>query len=350
VHSLLKVGIVGAGGISEAHLQSLKKESRAVVQAIADVAEEFAVKQAKKHQIPQVYRDYKEMLTKEKLDAVIICVPNFLHAPIAIEALKSGKHVLVEKPMALNSQLALQMKETAEQSGKVLMVAQNNRFHTETALLKKWIKENKLGHIYHAKTGWIRRNGIPGWGSWFTQKELSGGGPLIDVGVHMLDLTLWLMDFPKPISVVGKTYDVFGPKKKKISGWGRINEQGTYNVEDLAVAFIQFENGSSLILDVSWASHIAQEQAYVQLYGQAGGVEFDLFSKRVIHYADRSEGPVDTIRHSSHGDERLNLLKNFFDAVEGKVEPVCKPEQSVMVQRILDAIYLSAESGEMVRF
>ncbi|SFJ53427.1 Gfo/Idh/MocA family protein [Thermoflavimicrobium dichotomicum] len=346
----VKFGIVGAGGISEAHLKAIQKEPRVVVGAIADVVKEVAIGQAGKYQIPNVYQDYREMLENDDLDAVIICVPNFLHAPVAIDALKAGKHVLSEKPMALNSELAKQMIETADQTGKVLMIAQNNRFHAETTMLKKWIAENKLGQIYHAKTGWVRRNGIPGWGSWFTQKELSGGGALIDVGVHVLDLTLWLMDFPKPVSVMGKTYDVFGPEKKKLLGYGKVVDQGSYNVEDLAVAMIQFEEGSSLVLDASWASHIAQERVYVSLYGKEGGAELDLFHKKLTLYTDSPDGPVDQISHLPPEDERLNLLKHFVDVIEGKAEPICKPEQSLLVQQILDAIYQSAEKGELIRF
>lgn len=345
-----RIGIVGAGGISEVHLQAIKLEPRLHVQAIADISLETAHMQAEKHLIPHVYSDYKEMLEKEEIDIVIICTPNFLHAPVAIDALSAGKHVLTEKPMTMDVASAEQMKEIAERNGKVLMVAQNNRFHGETMLLKKLIKQQKLGQIYYAKTAWVRRNGIPGWGSWFTQQHLAGGGSLIDIGVHMLDLTMWLMDFPKPVSVVGRTYDIFGTRKQKIASWGQVCEGGTFDVEDLAFALIQFENGASLVLETSWASHIKEEQAYVQLYGDKGGAEFNLLNKGAFLYTDNGQLPIDTRLRPAAQDDRYNVLKNLVDTIEGTSEQICKPEQSIIIQQLLEAIYQSAETREQIHF
>lgn len=344
------IGIVGAGGISEAHLQAIKMEPRVYVQAIADVSLESAYSQAERHFIPHVYSDYHEMLEKDSIDIVIICTPNFLHAPVAIEALKSGKHVLTEKPMTIDVESAIEMKKIADQTGKILMVAQNNRFHGETLLLKRLIEQDKLGKIYHVETAWVRRNGIPGWGSWFTQKHLSGGGTLIDIGVHMLDLALWLIDFPKPISVLGKTFDIFGPHKRKIAQWGKVNDDGFFNVEDFAYAFIDFDNGSSLILETSWASHIKEDQAYVKLYGDKGGAEFNLLKKSVVLYTDNGQMPVDTLLKPSSEDDRYNTLKNFVDAIDGKAKLICKPEESIMIQQLLHAVYQSAETRKLVTF
>ncbi|MBA4543681.1 MULTISPECIES: Gfo/Idh/MocA family protein [Thermoactinomyces] len=346
----LKIGLIGAGGIAQAHLRAIEKEPRVKAVAIADVAEEFARTTAAKFAIDQVYTDYEKMLEQESLDAVIVCVPNFLHAPVAQAALEAGSHVLCEKPMALNVELAEKMKETADRAGKILMVAQNNRFRAETQLAKKWADDKKFGKIYHAKTGWVRRNGIPGWGSWFTQREKAGGGPLIDVGVHVLDLTLWIMGYPQPVSVLGRTYDMFGSRKEKLMGYGRIVDQGSFNVEDLAVAMIQFADGSSLVLDASWASHIRKESVYLELYGDRGGASLDLMEQTVTLYQDVDGKPVDQVTHLDYQDERLALLKNFVDAVTGKANPICKPEESIMIQRILDAIYQSAQTGELVRF
>jgi predicted dehydrogenase len=344
----VKIGLIGAGGIAQAHLRAIEKEPRVKVVAIADVAEESARTTASKFAIDQVYIDYEKMLERESLDAVIVCVPNFLHAPAAQAALEADVHVLCEKPMALNVQLAEKMKETADRAGKILMVAQNNRFRAETLQAKKWADDNKLGKIYHAKTGWVRRNGIPGWGSWFTQKEKAGGGPLIDVGVHVLDLTLWIMGYPKPVSVFGRTYDVFGSRKEKLMGYGRVVDQGSFNVEDLAVAMIQFADGSSLVLDASWASHIRKERVYLELYGDRGGASLDLMEQTVTLYQDEDGKPMDRITHLPHHDERLALLQNFVEAISGKASPICKPEESIIIQRILDAIYVSAHTGELV--
>jgi len=345
----IRIGVIGAGGISSHHLQVIQEEARVDPVAIADISLEAANRMAETFQISRVYTDYEKMLESEDIDAVVVCVPNFLHAEVAIRALEAGKHVLSEKPMAMNVDLARQMKETADRSGKVLMIAQNNRFRGETLLAKKLVDENRMGKIYHAKTGWVRRNGIPGWGSWFTQKELSGGGPLIDVGVHVLDLTLWIMGYPKPVSVLGRTYDVFGPRKLKLSGYGQLREQGIYNVEDLAVAMIQFEDGSSLVLDASWASYIKEERVFLEIYGEQGGASLDFNEKTVTLYQDGDGAPMDTVYHPQTSNGRLALWQNFADAIEGKAEPICKPEEGIIIQKILDAIYLSAQTGELVK-
>ncbi|MFC7441264.1 Gfo/Idh/MocA family protein [Laceyella putida] len=345
----VRIGMIGAGGISQAHLQAIQKEERAEAVAIADVFVDGAKQTAEKFNIPRVYENYQEMIEKEELDAVIACVPNFLHAPVTTYSLSKGKHVLSEKPMALNVEEALHMKESADRAGKVLMVAQNNRFRSETQLAKKWVMEQELGRVYHAKTGWVRRNGIPGWGSWFTQKDKAGGGPLIDVGVHVLDLTLYIMGYPKPVSVWGKTYDVFGPQKQKTMGYGRVDDQGKFDVEDLAIAVIHFENGATLTLDASWASFIKEERVYCELLGDQGGASLDLGKRTATLFKDDGRVYQDETHDLNEQDDRLALLTNFLDSVQGKAEPICKPEESITVQRILDAIYRSAETGELIK-
>lgn len=343
-----KLGIIGAGGISEVHLAAIKEEPRAQAIAIADVHEETARMRAERYGIPHVYTDYREMLKRDDLDAVILCVPNFLHTPVALEALAANKHVLCEKPMALNAAQAQKMLAAAQQCGKVLMVGQNNRFRGESMLLKRLVDKGKLGRVYHVKTGWVRRNGIPGWGSWFTSMEKAGGGPLIDIGVHVLDLTLWLIGYPRPVTVFGQTYSVFGPKKKGLFGWGTVNDRGMFDVEDLAVAMIKFENGTTLILDVSWAAHIEKDRAYVQLYGEEGGATMDFGAGKVTLFHEEAGVPVDSVLYAGRQNDRLRLLQNFLDAVEEKAEPICRPEQGVYIHRILDAIYTSSRTGKPV--
>ncbi|SFF93941.1 Predicted dehydrogenase [Planifilum fulgidum] len=344
-----RFGIVGAGGISELHLKTLEKEPRAEVAAISDVAVEKARERAEKHRIPHIYRDYRDLIRREDVDAVLVCVPNDLHAPVAIEALRAGKHVLCEKPMAINGDLARQMAEVARETDRVLMIGQNNRFHSEVLLLKELIEKGKLGQIYHAKTGWIRRNGIPGWGSWFTSMERAGGGPLIDIGVHMLDLTLWLMGFPKPLAVFGQTYGVFGPRKKGLSSYGSIDERGVFDVEDLAVAMIRFEGGVTLTLDVSWAAYVERDRVFVNLFGSEGGAAVDLQDRKIALFHEEGNTPVDSVIRPARRDDRLHLLKNFIDSMEGTASPICTPEHGVYIHRILDAIYRSSRTGELVK-
>jgi predicted dehydrogenase len=343
-----RFGIVGAGGISEIHIKTLAKEPRAEVVAISDLAIDRARERAQSHGIPHIYEDFRDLIRRGDVDAVIVCVPNDLHAPVAIEALRAGKHVLCEKPMALNADLARKMAEVAEETDRLLMIGQNNRFHSEISLLKELIEKGKLGQIYHAKTGWIRRNGIPGWGSWFTSMERAGGGPLIDIGVHMLDLTLWLMGFPKPRAVFGRTYGVFGPRKKGLSSYGSINERGVFDVEDLAVAMIRFEGGTTLTLDVSWAAYVERDRVFVNLFGSEGGAAAELHDRKVTLFHEEGDTPVDSVYRPARRDDRLHLLKNFIDSIEGKAEPICTPEHGIYIHRILDAIYQSSQTGKLV--
>lgn len=344
-----KIGMIGAGGISEAHLEATKDEARAEVVAIADVSQELAAYRAARHQIPLVFTDYKELLGLSELDAVILCLPNYLHYGAAIEALKAGKHILCEKPMALSAAQAEEMIAAARKAEKILMVGQNNRFRGDSLYAKRLLEEGKLGQVYLAKTGWVRRYGIPGWGSWFTQKELAGGGPLIDIGVHMLDLTLWLLGYPKPVTVLGKTYAAFGPRKKGLSEWGRADENGRFDVEDLAIAMITFENGASMTLEASWASHIEKENVFLELYGTEGGTYFQLLEDRFTLYHEINDVPAATTILPPKENERVLLFHNFIDALEGTAEPVCTPEHALYINRLIDAIYLSAKTGEAVK-
>jgi len=343
-----KMGIIGAGGISEVHLEAIKAEPRAQVVGIADVSQEMVTYRADRHQIPYVFTDYKEMLAQIELDAVVLCVPNYLHHEAAIHALKAGKHVLCEKPMAMSVSQAEEMIAASREADKILMVGQNNRFRAESLALKRFVEEGKLGQVYVAKTGWIRRYGIPGWGSWFTQKELAGGGPLIDIGVHMLDLTLWLLGHPKPATVLGKTYAHFGPRKKGLSEWGRRDEQGKFDVEDLALAMITFENGAALTLEASWASHIEKENVFLELYGTEGGSSLKLLDDQITLFHEWNEAPSTTTMQPLKVNERLLLFRNFIDAVEGTAHPVCTPEHALYINKLIDAIYQSAETGGAV--
>lgn len=344
-----KIGIIGAGGISEAHLQAIKDEPRAEVTAIADVSAEMASHRASRHAIPSVFSDYQEMLAKAEIDAVIVCVPNDLHAETANHALEAGKHVLCEKPMAIHVQQAETMIAAAKRADKILMVGHNNRFRSDAEQVKRLLDEGKLGSVYHAKAGWTRRHGIPGWGSWFTQKERAGGGPLIDIGVHMLDLTLWLVGHPKPVSVLGQTYAKFGPQRRGLSEWGRIDEHGHFDVEDMAVALITFENGFTLSLDASWASHIEKENVFLKLYGEEGGASLDLIEERLTLYHDWHGVPSTTEMTPKPQKERVLLFAHFLDAIEGKTAPICTPEQALYISRLIEAIYTSAQTGEPVR-
>jgi predicted dehydrogenase len=332
----VRVGIVGAG-IGRLHGQTFRKCTDAEVAAICDVDEARARAAAEELDVPSVFTDYRRMMAEDGINAIAVCTPNAYHAPVAIAALQSGKHVLCEKPLAMNAVEGAKMVRAAKKAGKVLMIGFNNRFRGDTRLLKKYIEDGELGEIYYAKTGWVRRRGTPGVGGWFTTKALSGGGPLIDLGVHVLDLALWLMGNPKPVSVTGSTYSVLAVKRAAEGG-------GTYDVEDLAAAFVKLENGATVILEASWESHIAREEIYTKLIGTEGGAELDPL--RI--YKDNHGSPVDiTPQFKAIPGHELEI-RHFVDCVKGESKCISTGEHGLHVMRILDAIYESAQTGRAV--
>mgnify|MGYP001158006907 FL=1 len=346
----VRIGIIGAGGIAHVHINTFKELAEEVeIAAITDVNIALANDAAKTFQIPKVYDTTDLLLDDDQLDAVILCVPNRFHAPLAIKALHSGKHVLLEKPMGINGEAAKDIVRAQKETGKVLMVAHQMRWRWQSLEIRKQVENGDLGKIYHAKTGWIRRKGIPGWGSWFTQKEMSGGGPLIDLGVHMLDLSLYLMGDPKPVSVFGSTYSEFGPKKKGLGNWGRPNWEGFFDVEDFATALIKMDDGSTLSLDVSWALNMeGDDQPYVKLMGTEGGAFFK--GDRLTFFTEKFDRPVDVnVPPPENSDrERVLLSKHFIDCIKEGKTPITSALSGLKTNLIIDAIFESSRLGREV--
>ncbi|MUT67756.1 Gfo/Idh/MocA family protein [Paenibacillus sp. NEAU-GSW1] len=346
----IRLGIIGAGAIANVHLNTFAKLDNAEIAAVTDAYLPLAQQRAEEHGIAVVHENPQALLEDASLDAVIIAVPNQFHAPLAIEALKQGKHVLLEKPMAIDAEASRTIVEAVEQSGKVLMMAHQMRWSGLSRAIKARIDNGDLGRIYNVKTGWMRKKGIPGWGSWFTRSDQSGGGPLIDIGVHMLDLSLYLLGNPKPISVYGSTYAEFGPKKEGIGNWGTPNWEGYYDVEDLASALIKLDNGATLSLDVSWAAHSASvsEDPFIHLMGTDGGVSLVGDKGSFVTHADNEVVQSDV--EPLEGDEdRVLLSKHFVECVlEGK-QPIAPAISGYTNMRILDAIYESSRTGNEVK-
>ncbi len=337
------VGVIGAG-IGRLHIQSYCKCPEAEVVAICDAREDRARRVASEFGIPHLYTDYRDMLALPGLDAVSVCTPNYLHAQMTIDSFEAGKHVICEKPLAITPAEGEAMVAAGKKAGKIFMTAFNNRFRGDTQTLKKFIENGELGEIYFAKTGWIRRKGIPGMGSWFTQKEKAGGGPLIDIGVHVLDLTLWLMGNPKAISVTGSTYAKFGPKGEGTGSWGTADASGIFDVEDFAAGFIRLENGATVMLEASWASHIKCDVIYTQLLGTKGGAELDPL--RI--YTDVHGTSVDIMPQCPNVSGHEMEIRHFIDCIINGKEPISTGEHGLEIVRILDAIYKSAETGREV--
>ena len=333
---MIKVGIVGTG-IGRHHARGYAKIPDVEIKAWCDIDADRAQRAADEYDVKNVYTDFAEMLKDDEIDAVSICTPNATHAPLTIAAFEAGKHVICEKPIATNAEEAKAMVAAGKKSGKIFMMAFNNRFRGDTQHLKKCIENGDLGEIYYAKTGWVRRKGIPGMGGWFTTKAMSGGGPLIDLGVHVLDLTLWLMGNPKPVYVFGSSYAKFGPERAKKQG-------GTYDVEDLATGIVRLENGATVFVEASWESYVGAEKIYTQLMGTKGGAELDPLRM----YVDVNDRPADiTLTHPNvNGHE--NEIVHFCECIREGKEPMAKGEHGLHIQQILDAIYESTVTGKGV--
>lgn len=339
----VRVGVVGAG-IGSLHIQGYQRHPQAEVVAVCDIDEERAQQVAQEYGVHHVFSDYQQMLEKVELDAVSVCTPNALHAPVAIAAMEAGCHILCEKPLAHTLQDAERIQQTVHKTGVLFMMGMNNRFRGDSQTLKRHIDAGDLGEVYYAKCGWLRRSGIPGFGGWFTTKALSGGGPLIDIGVHVLDLTWWLMGCPKPVSVFGATFAKFGPYGRGQGGWGTPQKGGTFDVEDLATALIRFENGAVCHVDASWASYIERDVFYSQLMGTKGGATLEPL--RI--FTDRHGVPEDFVPHAPQIHGHLAEVEHFVDCILKRKQPLAPVEHGVAIMRILDGIYRSAETGQQV--
>lgn len=346
--SKAKVGVIGSGIIAHEHVRAYKESGRAEVTALVDIDKEKASSLAKELGIScTIFQDYRELLGVD-LDAVSICTPNSSHSLIAIDFLNNGKHVLCEKPMAINTKEAQLMKGAAERSGKILRIAFNNRFSGNSQALKGIIKSGALGEIYHFRASVIRRRGIPALGSWFTQRRSAGGGALLDAGCHVLDLALWFTGFPKPKTVSASTHTKFGNRNDYIylSMWGKPAQQRRFDVEDAAFAFIRFKRMSA-ILECSWAANTEDSFCLDLLGTEAGaklsGNDLKLYTTYYGHIAD-----VKPFYNSK--DIFMEEISQFLDLIEGKVgdSDLCTPEQGIMEQKIIDAVYMSAQEHKEV--
>ncbi len=250
----LRVGVVGLGFAGTTHTRSYQQVPGVEVVGLAGLEEERLAEMGEEYRIPHLYAQWEDLLARDDLDVVSVCTPNFLHAPIAIAALQGGRHVLCEKPLARNAAEAQAMVDAATAAGRVLHTAFNHRERGDVQTLKSFVDEGLLGRVYYAKAYWMRRNGIPGLGSWFTSKELAGGGPLIDLGVHALDQALYLMGEPEITSVSATTYAEFGPRGRGMRTVGNKKMQtgNGYEVEDLATAYMRTADGATLLLEASW--------------------------------------------------------------------------------------------------
>ena len=269
---MLKVGVIGGGSISEFHIKPYMVNDGVELVALCDSNEQRLAQAGKRYSVNGLYSNYQELLKNPEVDAVSICTWNNTHAEIAIAALEAGKHVLVEKPLCITVEQALAVEAAVKKSGKVLQVGFVRRHGDNTKLLKQFIDQDELGEIYYAKASCLRRLGNPG--GWFSDQSKSGGAPLIDLGVHMIDICWYLMGKPRPVSVSGNTYSKLGNRShiQNLSFYQAADYDPALNdVEDLANALIRFDNGASLFVDVSFTLHAKEDELYVKLFGEKGG-------------------------------------------------------------------------------
>lgn len=345
----LKIGLIGAGGISVGcHMPgyaSIPEQCEMV--AVCDIAKEVAQAAADKFSIPKVTTDYKEILADPEIDAVSITTPNAFHMQPTIDALKAGKHVLCEKPLAMNAEEAKQMCRAAKESGKILQVALQTRFGGPARFMRQFIDAGNMGSIYYARAKALRRRGVPHWGV-FIDKDKQGGGPLIDIGVHILDFTLYMMGYPKPVSASGKTWDTLGKDPSIANFWGEY-DRTKFTVEDFAVGLIKFDDGSVVVLESSFMANMEGDPFETQLFGTKAGAivrawgdnPVQIFKEIDRQYFDLTPQNLPKVE-SSHVAE----VQAFVDAIiHGKPSPV-PGENGLILNAIFDALYKSSSTGK----
>lgn len=350
---MLRVAIIGAGSIAKRHISAIQANPYAEVACICDMNEARVQAIAKEFGLTNYCTDYMDILKDETVDAVSILTPTFTHKAIVLEALNHGKHVLCEKPPALNVQEAQECADAAAKSGKLLMHAFVRRFNKYVVFLKEYIESGAMGEIYYADVARMERcNKLAGW---FVNKDRAGGGKMMDACIHHLDEALYLMGFPKVKSVKGYTTYVNshlpGVMKGSKSAWVSA-DKGTYErtVESMACGHVQFENGACLNIKASDVLNVIDEGSYVELCGTKAGAKDSVKELRMVTVDDSGyymqASPVLTADNNPFEDE----INHFVDCCVNGTECICKPEQAVEVMRIISALYESAETGKEVVF
>ncbi|GHV38934.1 oxidoreductase [Spirochaetia bacterium] len=358
----LKIGIVGAGGMANYHYDGFTRAGAEVV-AMADMDINRARAFGETREIKNFYTGLTEMITGEaELDAVSIITPNKFHKPLVIEALEKGKHVYCEKPPALNAVEMQAMLDASKKAGKLLMFDLNNRARPEAQAIMNYIRDGKVGKINSAQACWIRRNGIPGFGGWFTNKAISGGGPMLDLP-HMFDLALYFMGYPEPDYILSAVYYDFMGNQAFKGPWGIPDlKGGVTDVESACHAMITFKTGQSLMIRSSWAEMNERETVSVTFQGQkAGGKVERLFDidgidgtsiDKCVIFTEEYGNQVDLDIKAEKDEEmgRVNMAVNFADAIAGKAKPLNTPGEALILMKIIDGIYESAAAGKPVHF
>lgn len=341
----LRVGVIGLG-MGKGHIRGYLTHPQAEVVAIADVSEQVLAAVGDEFGINGRYTSPEQMIAEANLDVVSVATPNKFHKAYTIAAFAAGCHVLCEKPMAMNAAEGREMLAAAEKAGKRLMINFSYRFSEPSFALKAQVDSGILGDIYFARTIWHRRRGIPRFGGWFGQKALSGGGPLIDLGVHRLDLALWLMGYPQPTWVMASAYNPIASRLASEAGVA-------YDVEDMAVALIKFANGATVEVEASWATNIREaELMETRLLGtKAGLVQRNLnegYQFEAELYVENAGYQFDMKVHPPLKPVP-NPMNHFIESIVTDTPHIATGEEGLLVMQLLDAIYESAATGAPVQ-
>ena len=347
----LRAGVVGLGWAGEQHLKNYQRMPNVEVKAIAGLEVERLRQLGNDYGVSDLYESWEDLVARDDLDIVSVATPNHLHAPISIAAFDAGKHVLCEKPLARTGAEAEGIVNAARRAGRVLEIAFTQRERGDVQTLRRHVEEGNLGRVYHAKATWLRRDGIPGMGSWFTDKNMAGGGPLIDLGVHMVDMALFLMDEPEVEAVSCATYAELGPRGRG----SRANDDDNtktiigdaYEVEDLATAFIRLSGGATLNLEAGWAAYRESSDDFgVTLYGTDGGAELKVknYGTRdtVRIYTDVAGVPAVVAPEIMPREGHRGVVRRFIETIRGGDWEGHHGEEGLRRTRVIDACYASA--------
>jgi predicted dehydrogenase len=348
--SKIKVGIIGTGGISHFHMNGYKAlPGLCEVTAVCDIDKEKVAAYSEKYGVAHFYTDYNEMMANEKLDAVSVTTWNSAHCGAAVAALNGGADVICEKPMAMNAAEAMLMEETAKKNGRLLQIGFVRRFGTDAEAAKDFIDSGAAGDIYFANVSYLRRNGCPG--GWFGDKSYSGGGPLIDLGVHVMDLARYLAGCPRPVAAYGVTFDNIGTRADGGAKAWTVDGTGNFtrNVEDFATAFIRFDNGFVMHVAASFNLNIKNDTGVVEIFGSKAGIK--LGNPSAYFCADGTDGVIDGEKYqkaSGFNDIFNYEIAHFVDCIINKTPCRAPARDGVVLMQMIDAIYESARTGREV--
>jgi len=346
----LKVGIIGIGAIGTVHANALAAVGEAELTALCDVDAEKLAAAGEKLNVPRRFEDYRELLAGDA-EAVLVCVGNALHREVAVAALKAGKHVFLEKPMAMNAAEAAEIVAAAAKAKTVLQVGMAWRQDPAARVVRDYVEKGLLGEIYHIRAVLVRRRGIPGLGGWFTTKAQSGGGPMIDVGVHWFDIAMWMSGLWNPTSVSARTYAKFGPRMadyRYIGMWaGPPKLDGVFDVEDYSTGFVRFGDKATMSFEIAWAANAADE-TFVEVLGEKGGAR--VFDGKPLRILTEQNGRVADVapQFNTNVNRFESQMRALLSACRGQCPPAATGEQGLTVMKLIDAIYASSDAGKEV--